>query len=138
MLSDYSSAPPVASSLPQMDKMEGGISWPQDWRATPIRQMWHARFSRLEPGLSLAEIARQLGTSKSVAYTWANVFRYRYPLTNARVDDWGQVDWRLSDAEIARRWHVSRERVRQVRSARGLPPSRGCGSPTRPYAERRP
>lgn len=39
------------------------------------------------------------------------------------MSKWDSVDWSLWDAEIARRLGVSRERVRQVRKARGERPS---------------
>ena len=48
------------------------------------------------------------------------------PGTNLRFD-WAGVDWGLRDADIARNLGVSRERVRQVRKEKGLPPSSGIG-----------
>jgi hypothetical protein len=41
--------------------------------------------------------------------------------------NWAGVDWALRDADIARGLGVSRERVRQVRKEKGLPPSSEIG-----------
>ena len=78
------------------------------------------------------------------------------PGMNLRFN-WAGVDWALRDAEIARSLGVSRERVRQVRKEKGLPPSgigrsthssnadgsrtdrsRRVGRPRRPRSERPP
>jgi hypothetical protein len=48
------------------------------------------------------------------------------PGTNLRFN-WAGVDWGLRDAHIARSLGVSRERVRQVRKEKGLPPSSEIG-----------
>jgi hypothetical protein len=48
------------------------------------------------------------------------------PGTHLRFN-WAGVDWSLRDADIARRLGVSRERVRQVRKGKGLPPSSEIG-----------
>lgn len=87
--------------------------------------MWFERFEQIEPGSDLETLARRFNTNYRVMHRWASLFGY--PFTDRRCqvapEDWDRVDWSLSDSEIARQLGISRERVRQVRAARGLPPS---------------
>ncbi len=78
---------------------------------------------RLPRDLTIAQVAEQLHVSYAVAGHWIRLTDYRFRrkpgsgLGSRKVDvsAWLEVDWSLNNAEIARRLHVSRERVRQVR-----------------------
>jgi hypothetical protein len=94
---------------------------------TATRDRWFQRFSQLKPGLNLQEIAHELNEAYASVYRWADLFQYPFPdlRREGRVssDAWELVDWCQRDAEIARKLDISRERVRQVRAARGVGPS---------------
>jgi hypothetical protein len=109
--------------------MSGGntLQWPPGLRHTATRDRWFQRFAKLPAGLNLQEIATQLGEAYASVYRWADLFEYEFPdlRREGRVpsDSWELVDWCQRDAEIARKLDISRERVRQVRAARGVGPS---------------
>lgn len=109
--------------------MVGGqrIHWPSSLKRTGTRDRWFERFEKLKPGLSLQEVARLLGETYASVYRWAEVFEYPFPDLRRRgrvnAGEWEKVDWSQRDADIARKLGVSRERVRQVRAARGVGPS---------------
>jgi hypothetical protein len=109
--------------------MAGGprIQWPNELKHTGTRDRWFERFAKLKPGLSLQEVSRLLSESYASVYRWADVFEYPFPdlRRQGRVssDEWEKADWAQRDADIARALGVSRERVRQVRAARGIGPS---------------
>ena len=109
--------------------MAGGqqIVWPAKLRHTTTRDSWYKRFAKLRPGLSLQQVSRQLKQSYASVYRWADVFEYPFPDLRERgrvpADEWENVDWSQRDADIARDLGVSRERIRQVRAARGVGPS---------------
>ena len=77
--------------------------------------------------MNLQEISAEFSQPYASVYRWADMFQYQFPdLRRAgRVtgDAWKKADWSLRDAEIARSLGISRERVRQVRAARGIGPS---------------
>ena len=76
--------------------------------------------------MNLQEIAAGMNEAYASVYRWADLFQYSFPdLRRAgRISsqDWDKVDWCQRDAEIARQLEISRERVRQVRAARGVGP----------------
>lgn len=105
-----------------MGKLTSGksISWPVGTRVTRVRRIWFDRIAAAPAGLRLEELASQLHTTYPKAQRWARFFGY--PILDGRREkgvDWTQVDWSLRDSEIARRFDVSRERARQVRSSMG-------------------
>src|SRR5258708_757959 len=103
-----------------------GLTWPAGLKHTQNRDRWYERFAALQPGLNLQEIVEQLQETYASVYRWADLFSYPFPdlrrLGRVAADDWERIDWQLRDAEIARDLGVSRERVRQVRAARGIGP----------------
>ena len=109
--------------------MSGGytLQWPSGLKNTATRDRWFKRFAELKPGMNLQEIANELGEAYASVYRWADLFQYPFPdlRREGRVpsDSWELVDWCQRDAEIARKLDISRERVRQVRAARGVGPS---------------
>jgi len=112
----------------------GPVRWPPGLSRTPARLLWFGRLSALPPGLDLASLARAFRAAKPTVHKWAHLFDY--PLNDSRRragprERWDAVDWTQRDSEIARELGVSRERVRQVRQSRGLPPRRAGKSRTR-------
>jgi hypothetical protein len=109
--------------------MDGGIrlQWPSGMKHTATRDRWFERFSKLPPGLNLQQIASDLNEPYASVYRWADLFQYPFPdlRREGRVASgaWDDIDWKQRDAEIARVLDISRERVRQVRAARGIGPS---------------
>ncbi|HWE04674.1 MAG TPA: hypothetical protein VG326_19870 [Tepidisphaeraceae bacterium] len=109
--------------------MTGGskLEWPSGLKHTATRDRWFEKFSRLRPEMNLQTIAAELKEAYASVYRWADLFNYSFPdlRREGRVssDDWDSVDWCKRDAEIARSLNISRERVRQVRAARGIGPS---------------
>jgi hypothetical protein len=103
------------------------LKWPAKLRHTDARDEWFKRFSKLKQGLSLIEVAKILGEPYASTYRWAHLFGYEFPDLRRRgrvsPEGWSAVDWTQRDAQIARDLNVSRERVRQVRAARGIGPS---------------
>jgi len=103
------------------------LAWPHELRHTGTRDRWFAKFSKLKPGLSLHDVAKMLGESYASVYRWADLFGYSFPdlRRRGRVSEsaWADADWSLRDADLARQLGVSRERIRQVRAARGIGPS---------------
>jgi hypothetical protein len=69
---------------------------------------------------------RETATEKAPGAKRPGKKRGPKPGTHLRFN-WAAVDWSLRDADIARRLGVSRERVRQVRKGKGLPPSSEIG-----------
>lgn len=109
--------------------MVGGsaLEWPSGLRHTATRDRWFERFSQLPSGMNLQKIAAEMNEAYASVYRWADLFHYSFPdlRREGRVsgDEWEKVDWCKRDAEIARELNISRERVRQVRTARGIGPS---------------
>lgn len=109
--------------------MNGGskLEWPSELKHTATRDRWFEKFSRLPPGMNLQTIAAEMKEAYASVYRWAALFNYPFPdlRREGRVSagDWDAVDWCKRDAEIARELDISRERVRQVRAARGIGPS---------------
>jgi hypothetical protein len=109
--------------------MDGGyrLQWPAGLKHTGTRDRWFEKFAQLQPGMNLQEIATMLNEAYASVYRWADLFHYEFPDRRREgrvsVEDWNGVDWCLRDAEIARQLDISRERVRQVRAARGIGPS---------------
>jgi len=103
------------------------LEWPSGLKHTATRDRWFEKFSRLKPGMNLQTIAAELKEAYASVYRWADLFEYSFPdlRREGRVSssDWDHVDWCQRDAEIARTLDISRERVRQVRAARGIGPS---------------
>ena len=105
----------------------GGVAWPPGTRVTARRKLWFERLRNAKPGMDLVALAASYRTSYSIVQRWATLFGYAFPDRRCRggpAEKWDAVDWRLSDSRIARTLGLTRERVRQVRRARGLPPSR--------------
>ena len=104
---------------------ELGYAWR---RCQPASVRYGAAFSRLPPGLTVPEVARRLRITHAQAYQYSRELGYqlklRSPNGSLKISwkQWKQVDWEISNAEIARRTGVSRERVRQVRQQIGRPP----------------
>ena len=120
--------------------MNGGfrLTWPAGLKKTPTRVRWFEKFSQLKPGLDLQQVSDTLHEPYATVYRWADTFGYPFPDRRRRgrvsSGQWDEVDWGLRNAQIARELGVSRERVRQVRAARGMGPSahRAGGAPLRP------
>lgn len=109
--------------------MNGGfrLTWPAGLKRTATRTRWFERFSQLKPGLDLQQVSDALQEPYATVYRWADTFAYPFPDRRRRgrvsSTQWDSVDWGQRDAEISRQLGVSRERVRQVRAARGMGPS---------------
>ena len=91
-----------------------------------IREARLAQMKQLPPGLTVVEIARRLGISQGWAHTCMHEAGYPFRRVfrrNQKVpqEQWEKINWQLSNAEIARKLRVSRERVRQIRLREGLP-----------------
>lgn len=88
--------------------------------------IWEAEIKKLKPGLSVKEAANLLGRSWPITCQWLNHFGYKFRETRGeeRAKWWKKrarlkphkVDWSTRDADIARKFGVSRQRVRQVRA----------------------
>lgn len=86
-------------------------------------------------GATISEISEAIGCSKQHARLLSkkmgiNTLDERTYLSGRKPDPaverfWKTVDWSEIDSQISKRIGMSRERVRQVRKARGLPPSDG-------------
>ena len=109
-----------------------GVVWPARIPRTPLRTLWFDRLVGLEPGLDLETLSERFGAPYRTVQRWVDLFGYRFADRRCRGgsnEKWEHVDWRLSNTQIARRLGLSRERVRQIRFARGLPPSVGAAAP---------
>lgn len=88
---------------------------------------WKKLLRSLPRGLTFAEVAQRLGTPYQA--TRLAIIRYKYNAQdgrkysqrNQRKLNPDQVNWRLSNKEIADQFGVSRERVRKVRERLGKP-----------------
>ena len=92
-----------------------------------MKRNWPELFSRLTPGLSIKEAARQLHANYRVVYYHAH--RNRYPFTDGRhagqnhrrLFDPDKVDWTKTDDQIARDilrrddLRISRQRINFLR-----------------------
>ena len=109
--------------------MNGGfrLTWPAGLKKTPTRARWFEKFLQLKPNLDLQEVSDTLKEPYATVYRWADTFGYPFPDRRRRgrvsSNQWDEVDWGQRDARIARDLGISRERVRQVRAARGMGPS---------------
>jgi hypothetical protein len=102
------------------------LKWPAGEPKTETRLKWYRRVRALKPGMTLDQIARKWGLSRTNARKWALFFGYRPIDTRFRsggAEKWDRVNWYQRDTDIARELGVSSERVRQFRAQRGLPPS---------------
>ena len=118
----------------QISSQSNGVKWPTGLVRTRVRLGWYGRFSGLPAGLGLAALTRKFAVSKSTAHKWAHLFGYALVDPRRRAgpaECWDSVDWTRRDSQIARELGVSRERVRQVRRSRGLPPSARPGKSVR-------
>lgn len=100
------------------------VSWPAGLSETRVRKEWFERLRKLPPGLDAEALAARYRATYRAVLRWAHVFGY--PIRDRRrapQAKWESVDWSQPDARIARDLGVSRERVRQVRIERGMPPS---------------
>jgi hypothetical protein len=110
--------------------MDGGLlalEWPANLKRTPTRLRWFEKFSLLPANLDLKEVSDRLAEPYATVYRWADTFAYPFPDRRRRgrvsMEQWENVDWAQRDAHIARILNISRERVRQVRCAKGVGPS---------------
>lgn len=121
---DFVTPPP--ETPPESPSRATGVHWPDRLPPSRTRKLWFGRLSKLPPGLGLDAIARRYRTSYRSVYHWVSLFGYPFIDRRCRggpAQKWDAVDWQLSDSQIARQIGVSRERVRQIRFQRGLPPS---------------
>lgn len=93
---------------------------------TMDRAEWIKVISALPKGLSVTEIAHRTGWSRDSATKRLRLYGYRTAdgrhrawsveerLRHAKLP-FNEVDWSMANADIARKYSVSRERVRQVR-----------------------
>jgi hypothetical protein len=93
------------------------------------RKDWQALISKFPPGLSGAEIARQVRQPPALTLYWLKRLDYRsvdgrlHPkpekFRNVRRVDFDSVDWSEPNNQVlATRHGVSRERIRQLRKRR--------------------
>jgi hypothetical protein len=102
-------------------------SWPAGKQESRTRRSWYDRIRSLPQGLTIEQISSELGVSRPNAQYWAHFFGYRITDTRCRnggIEKWDGVDWSMRDTDIAHQLGVSKERVRQVRAKKRLPPSR--------------
>jgi hypothetical protein len=101
------------------------LTWPAGLVETPVRRAWFDRLRKLPPGLDADAVAQRFGSNYRAVLRWAHVFGYEFRdrRRHTAPEKWSMVDWSQTDAHIARELGVSRERVRQVRLERSLPPS---------------
>lgn len=78
------------------------------------------RFSALPPGLRADQAAKSLGISLAYARNLAKMVGYELRGYKS-CEKWKSLDWKKRNIELAQELNVSRERVRQVRQAFGLP-----------------
>jgi len=90
-------------------------------------QTWRARIQDLADNLSALEVASTLGISETYAREVLHTFHYHYrdrrgeanrsrwKLAKKKVNP-DKVDWRKTNAVIARQFKVSREYIRQLRN----------------------
>src|SRR3954465_7435043 len=105
------------------------LRWPAALRRTAMRAEWHRRLSGVRPGLSIRELADELGDAYPTVSFWAKVFKYpsrRVPRGRKSEVDWDAIDWSRKNSELARAIGVSGERVRQMRQQLKLPPAPRC------------
>lgn len=109
-----------------MKQQQAGVeAWRKRAKLTARQQRWAQRLASVEPGLRLTDLAARLKQPYATVQRWAAFFGY--PILDARRDrsarvNWGRVDWRKSNVQLARELGVSRERVRQVRRTAGIAP----------------
>lgn len=108
------------------------LTWPAGMAETAVRRVWFERLRKLPPGLDADAVARRFGSNYRAVLRWAHVFGYQFRDRRRHTDRdrWNKVDWSQTDAQIARELGVSRERVRQVRLERSLPPSHRSHTPS--------
>ena len=101
------------------------LKWPENLKKTAARVEWFEKFSRLDTGLGLGEVARLMGEHYGAVRRWALMFGYSFPDQRRAVlpQQWAKVNWLRRDADIARSLGVTRECVRLVRKTRGVGPS---------------
>jgi hypothetical protein len=101
------------------------MNWPTGLKETAIRRAWFEKISRLPADQDLQKCVRLLREPYGAVRRWGVLFGYDFSDRRRTVsaEQWGKVDWKLRDAEIARELGVTRECVRLVRRARGIGPS---------------
>lgn len=88
-------------------------------------ELWRKLIGALPPNLTVLEVARIFRRSPEVMERRLREAGYVYRVTRRGVliAPWSlEADWRLPNVDIARKFGVTRERVRQVRRKLGLPP----------------
>lgn len=96
------------------------------------RASWERLISSLPPNLSQIAAAKYLGQKATTTRYW--MVKLGYKFNDGRSNCWptkrrkkitrlpvNRVDWDLPNVVIAKRFNVSRERVRQVRDELQLP-----------------
>lgn len=91
---------------------------------------WQSVLEQLPPNLSQAEAARFLGLKHTTVRRWLILLGYQFK--DGRASSWTirrrrsqmkfiaeRADWSLPNIVIAKKFKVSRERVRQVRAELG-------------------
>jgi hypothetical protein len=102
------------------------------WAASREARRQRAKIAvAVRGGQTLADVAKQFGVTRHAILQACRENGYyisQHARPGERVrhrlspEEWRAVDWTLYDAEIARRYDVSRERVRQVRKELEQPP----------------
>lgn len=91
-------------------------AWPAGLDETPRRLRIFTRLLRAKPGLTRPELAKHLRCSEPHAWQVAKRFGYVLKLDFPRRKDlYADVDWTLTDAEIARRIGRRRQAVSATR-----------------------
>lgn len=97
----------------------------QSWNRT----IWEAELSKLKPGRTVADVAAEFGLKTDITRLW--IKRFKYPFKDARPEACAAVgrarrklpldlDWRHTDAVIAKLYNVSRQCVHQARAKEGM------------------
>lgn len=97
----------------------------KNWDST----RWRNEIDRMPDGLTLAQAAKRL--EKAYVYTSIQLRKHGYKVRDTRGGFHGKkkltpdkiknIDWSRRDADLGRKYRVSRERMRQVRKSVGKP-----------------
>ena len=87
------------------------------------QDVWSTMIKALPPNLTAEKVARIF--RRSVTLTRRRLIDNGYKIKNARkngISDWAkEADWRLANIDIARKYNLTRERVRKYRIKLGKP-----------------
>jgi hypothetical protein len=87
------------------------------------QEIWNTLIAALPPDLTPVEVARIFRRSENLTRRRLLAVGYRFKVASSyEVPDWArEANWNLPNVDIARKFNISRERVRVYRNKLGHP-----------------